>query len=136
MAEVHEANERCVIILFSGILFHIYIYHVPHKRYKYLRYRHVGNIQVKRTYNNQYGVFTCRPYPKDSIVISSNLINTNKTSCSHSIQIDWNTHILMTLPARFLNHSCGPNIGVGGVNKNGSYDFVALRDIDAGEVRL
>ena len=41
----------------------------------------------------------------------------------------------MTLPARYLNHSCGPNIGVGGVNENGSYDFVALRDIDAGEVR-
>ena len=42
----------------------------------------------------------------------------------------------MTLPARYLNHSCGPNIGVRGVNKNGSYDFVALRDIDAGEVSL
>ena len=50
--------------------------------------------------------------------------------------MDWNKHILMTLPARYLNHSCGPNICVGGVNENGSYDFVALRDIDAGEVRI
>lgn len=54
----------------------------------------------------------------------------------------------MDLPARFLNHSCGPNVGVGkrrrskegssrsNMNENGSYDFVALRDLDAGEVRL
>ena len=41
----------------------------------------------------------------------------------------------MKLPARFLNHSCDPNVVVGGVNDAGSYDFVALRDIDAGEVR-
>ena len=58
----------------------------------------------------------------------------------------------MDLPARFVNHSCGPNIGVGkrrrskeeegigssnmNVNEKGSYDFVALRDLDEGEVRL
>ena len=59
----------------------------------------------------------------------------------------------MDLPARFLNHSCGPNIGVGkrrrskeeeeessssnmNMNEKGSYDFVALRDLDEGEVRL
>ena len=40
----------------------------------------------------------------------------------------------MDLPARFLNHSCEPNVAVGGVNDRGSYDFIALRDIDAGEV--
>lgn len=42
----------------------------------------------------------------------------------------------MKLPAQFLNHSCDPNVVVGGgANDVGSYDFVALRDIDAGEVR-
>ena len=43
----------------------------------------------------------------------------------------------MNLPARFLNHCCGPNIGVrgDGLNSNDSYDFVALRDIESGEVR-
>ena len=43
----------------------------------------------------------------------------------------------MKLPAQFLNHSCDPNVVVGGgANDAGSYDFVALRDIDAGEVRV
>ena len=43
----------------------------------------------------------------------------------------------MNLPARFLNHCCGPNIGVrgDGLNSSDSYDFIALRDIDKGEVR-
>lgn len=40
----------------------------------------------------------------------------------------------MKLPARYLNHSCDPNVAVGGVNESGSYDFVALRDIGTGEV--
>lgn len=40
----------------------------------------------------------------------------------------------MDLPAQFLNHSCDPNIGVvKELNEGGSYDFVALRDIEEGE---
>mmetsp|Transcript_6168 Transcript_6168/g.15365 ORF Transcript_6168/g.15365 Transcript_6168/m.15365 type:complete len:139 (-) Transcript_6168:382-798(-) len=65
---------------------------------------------------------------------NSNISNPSSKSCSHSIQIDWDRHILMELPARFLNHSCDPNVGVGPrVNEAGSYDFVALCDIGAGE---
>ncbi len=108
----------------------------------------MGHIQVKRVNEHQWGVFTSRPYTKGSTVISSSLLqpptkdsdtinNPSSKSCSHSIQIDWDKHILMELPARFLNHCCDPNIGVDakrGLNASGSYDFVALRDIEAGEV--
>ena len=116
----------------------------------------MGHIQIKRVNEHQWGVFASRPYTKGSTVISSSLLqqpptkhNDNDTitkidnpspeSCSHSIQIDWDKHILMELPARFLNHCCEPNIGVEarrGLNENGSYDFVALRDIDQGEVSI
>ena len=113
MAEVHEANERCF-----------------------------GHVQLKvvneESYSleDQWGVFASRPFSKGCTVISSAPITTPTTFCSHSIQIDYDKHILMELPARFLNHSCDPNIGVGGeLNDRGSYDFVALRGIDAGEVR-
>lgn len=101
--------------------------------------RHSGDLQLKKVNEHQWGVFASRTFAKGSTVISSTLIprtdNPSSTSCSHSIQIDWNKHILMKLPARFLNHSCDPNIGVdgGGVNGASSYDFVALRDIEAGE---
>ena len=81
-----------------------------------------------------------RPYNEGDIVISSNLKhNDTKPTlipCAHSIQIGWGKHILMNLPARYINHSCDPNIGVGGLNECGSYDFVALRDIESDEVRL
>ena len=103
-------------------------------------YRNSGNLQIKKVNQDQWGVFTKRPYIKGSIVISSNLAsnakrpNPNPISCSHSIQKSWNEHILMDLPAQFLNHSCDPNIGVKKeLNKGQSYDFVALRDIDEGE---
>ena len=40
----------------------------------------------------------------------------------------------MNLPARFLNHSCEPNIGVTKMlNDKQSYDFIALRNINKGE---
>ena len=42
----------------------------------------------------------------------------------------------MNLPARYINHSCDPNVGVGGLNEFGSYDFLALEDIESDEVRL
>lgn len=98
--------------------------------------RFSGHTQVKRKNNNQWGVFTSRPFTKGSTVISSSLLAkpNNTTSCSHSIQIGWEKHILMALPARFLNHCCDPNVCVGRVaNEGGSYDFVALCDIEAGE---
>ena len=99
-----------------------------------------GQLQIKKVNPDQWGVFAHRPYTKGSIVISSNLAadtnqpNPKATSCSHSIQTNFNEHILMDLPAQFLNHSCDPNIGVAvKLNEAGSYDFVALRDIQEGE---
>jgi len=99
-------------------------------------HRNSGNIELKKV-DGQWGVYTSRPYTKGSTVISSKAQSTSNLSCSHSIQTDWNKYTLMNLPARFLNHCCGPNIGVrgDGVNSSDSYDFVALRDIEKGEVR-
>lgn len=117
-----------------------YIMHLTKNNNDHHDNRFSGHTQVKRKNNNQWGVFTSRPFTKGSTVISSSLLakpnNTSSTACSHSIQIGWEKHILMALPARFLNHCCDPNVCVGRVaNEGGSYDFVALCDIEAGEVR-
>lgn len=94
-------------------------------------------VQKKTTQWGGWGVHASRPFPKGSIVLSSSLLQSNDTSCSHSIQIDWNQHIMMDLPARFLNHSCDANVGVMRVaNEGGSYDFVALREIESGDVSV
>lgn len=104
-----------------------------------IRYR--GLIQVMKE-SGQWGAYAARNFMKGELLISSKLkdvnaggaIKSSAASCAHSIQIDWNKHILMDLPARYLNHSCEPNVGVLGLNANGSYNFVALRDISCDEV--
>lgn len=90
---------------------------------------------------------TSKPPPPPT---NTNTTNPSPTPCSHSIQTGWEEHVLMDLPARYLNHSCDPNVCVKGggggggrdaddddndcgLNPNGSYDFIAFRDIDAGE---
>ncbi len=68
---------------------------------------------------------------------STSLSDSKPSSCAYSIQIDSDKHILLDLPARFLNHSCDPNVGVKGeetLNEWGAVDFVALKDIGVGEV--
>ncbi|KAL7484436.1 hypothetical protein ACHAW6_010076 [Cyclotella cf. meneghiniana] len=103
-----------------------------------VRYR--GLIQVMKE-SGQWGAYAARNFMKGELLISSKLkdvnaggaIKSSAASCAHSIQIDWNKHILMDLPARYLNHSCEPNVGVLGLNANGSYNFVALRDISCDE---
>jgi SET domain-containing protein len=51
---------------------------------------------------------------------------------SHTVQTDWNTHVLMDLPAVLVNHSCEANVGIQ-PNDVQAYDFIALRDIQRGE---
>eukprot|EP00591_Stephanopyxis_turris_P005086 CAMPEP_0195515894 /NCGR_PEP_ID=MMETSP0794_2-20130614/6799_1 /TAXON_ID=515487 /ORGANISM="Stephanopyxis turris, Strain CCMP 815" /LENGTH=93 /DNA_ID=CAMNT_0040644387 /DNA_START=302 /DNA_END=580 /DNA_ORIENTATION=- len=48
------------------------------------------------------------------------------------MQKDWDAHVRIDLPARFINHSCNANIGIQD-NEFGAYDFLALRTIPEGE---
>ena len=45
-----------------------------------------------------------------------------------SLQIDWDRHLDVYPPARYLNHSCDPNAGVK-TNGQGHPDFYAFRSI-------
>ena len=63
-------------------------------------------------------MLVARPFPKDSLVLApfplrsqnpnchiNNNNNPESTACANSVQIDWDTHLVMVLPARFLNHA-------------------------------
>ena len=50
---------------------------------------------------------------------------------SHTIQTDWNQHVLMSLPALLLNHVCNRANLVARQNDQGAYDFYAHRPIGA-----
>ncbi|MBN1149169.1 MAG: SET domain-containing protein-lysine N-methyltransferase [Anaerolineales bacterium] len=90
------------------------------------------NVYLKNTdYHVGYGVFAARDFRRGELVIRATGPVLPYQSM-HSIQIDWDRHMKVGSPARYLNHSCDPNLGVRSCNARG-VEFVALRDIQAGE---
>ena len=145
VASILNSASLSIIASFTSI-----ILYTAHGQY----HSYAGRLQVRKARpSNQWGVFAARSFPKGSLVLASSPLrsqnpdrridehnNPAPAACAHSVQIDWDKHLLMALPARFLNHACDPNLGVGGGGlhggglRSGSYEFVALREIEAGEV--
>lgn len=78
------------------------------------------------------GVFAAREFMRGETVIVGKAIEYPATRTRMSVQLDWEQHVEMDVPATLLNHSCGPSLGVR-ENQWYAYDFVALRDIVVGE---
>jgi hypothetical protein len=78
------------------------------------------------------GVFAARGFVCGETVIVGRAVAYPRTRTRMSVQRDWDRHVEMDVPATLLNHSCAPNLGVR-ENEWCAYDFVALRDIGAGE---
>ena len=78
------------------------------------------------------GVFAAREFVPGEIVIVGKAVGYPAERTRMSVQLDWGRHVEMDAPATLLNHSCAPNLGVQ-ENQWSAYDFVALRDILAGE---
>jgi len=77
------------------------------------------------------GVYATRDFRRGETVLKG----TGKVlpyQTMYSIQIDWNRHLAIGSPAKYLNHSCDPNLGVRKCNAEG-VEFVAIRDIQKGE---
>ena len=78
------------------------------------------------------GVFAARRFMRGETVIVGTAIKHLLERTCMSVQVDWERHVEMDAPATLLNHSCAPNLGVR-ENQSCAYDFVARRDISAGE---
>mmetsp|Transcript_13722 Transcript_13722/g.28768 ORF Transcript_13722/g.28768 Transcript_13722/m.28768 type:complete len:218 (+) Transcript_13722:149-802(+) len=91
------------------------------------------------------GIFASKDFAAGDLIVSSKPLSTTKERCSHSVQIDWDQHVLMDLPAILINHSCNGNVGIrsndnkvqdGDVADDevvGAYDFWAIRPIKEGQ---
>jgi hypothetical protein len=90
----------------------------------------VVNVQVKR---NEFGkgVYSTRSFQTGERVLGTSGPLTRQRS-KYTIQIARDLHLLPRPPAKYLNHSCDPNLGVK-MNSSGLPDFYALRPIEAGE---
>ncbi len=90
------------------------------------------DVNIKQTdYANGYGVFAAREFkPGELVLRATGVVLGYQTR--YSIQIDWNQHLDPDPPAKYLNHSCDPNLGVR-IGKENLPEFIALRDIQPGE---
>ena len=77
------------------------------------------------------GVFAGRNFKEGEVVIRPTG-NVRDHQTIYSIQIDWERHLDPDPPAKHLNHSCDPNLGIRS-QVDGIPEFVALRDIQKDE---
>ncbi len=90
------------------------------------------DVEVATAGAKGHGVFALRGFMRRETVIVGKAIDHPPRRTRMSVQVDWGRHVEMDAPATLLNHSCAPNLGVL-ENQWRAYDFVALRDIPAGE---
>ena len=90
----------------------------------------MADVQVKRNQLGK-GVFATRAFETGEWVlgVAGPLV---KQRSIYTIQIAPGLHIMPRSPAKYLNHSCDPNLGVK-MNRSGLPDFYALRPIAEGE---
>jgi len=90
------------------------------------------NVTVRNVEHKGQGVFADRHFLCGETVVIALVEREEPERTRYSVQMNWNKHVLMTTPAVLINHSCNPNTVVIN-NSHGAYDFVAFRDISAGE---
>ena len=99
---------------------------------RYANYKQ-DKVIIRTTPDRGYGVFAQQNFERGDLVMRAKALYTTDQQDKYTIQIDWNAHVYMDLPARFANHCCEhPTVGIQ-VNSLGAYDFVALDKISAGQ---
>lgn len=77
-----------------------------------------------------WGIFAVSKFDPKEVIFKAICLAELQTRTNHSIQKDFNKHVLMDLPGRLINHSCVANVGIAD-NAAGAYDFVSLKTIQA-----
>jgi SET domain-containing protein len=107
-----------------------------------------GAIEIRKTSHHGWGLFALKDYPQGHVLMTGRIVQTLDTRHTHTIQTDWNTHVVMDLPSRLINHVCGGNANVGiqppsiitdtttTTDSVVAYVFVARIDIVSGEELL
>jgi hypothetical protein len=98
--------------------------------------QNAGKIDIRETGQYGWGLFALREFQAGALVMRGRALESGPAKDKHTVQTDWNTHAMMDLPARFVNHVC--NVANVGIKKNdvGAYDFHALGRICVNEELL
>jgi hypothetical protein len=87
-----------------------------------------GRVEIRSANDRGLGIYASRNFSKGEQVILAKALRIKNKPGSHTIQTGWGEHAFMDLPARFLNHSCDPNMTLL-PNNEGAYDFIALKTV-------
>jgi hypothetical protein len=104
--------------------------------------RYADKVVIQQTPDARgWGLYAEQSFQKGDVVMQARSLQVATFQDSHSIQIGWGTHILVDLPARFVNHICGrATLGIQIVQPTtkevNMIDFVALQDIAVGDELL
>lgn len=85
------------------------------------------NVYLRYVKGIGLGVYAVRDFKKGDFLFSA-AGRAVPAQTEFSLQIDWDRHLDVYPPARYLNHSCDPNAGVK-TNGQGHPDFYAYRSI-------
>jgi len=88
------------------------------------------DVRIVTFEHKGYAVVALRRFRLAELVVVGRAVSVLPERTIHSLQKDWDTHVELDAPARFMNHSCQPNTGVVD-NSQGGYDFVALQEIQS-----
>jgi hypothetical protein len=99
--------------------------------------RYDGKAVIRLTIDQRgWGLFALTTFQQGDFVMRGTAVDQSSVQTKHSLQLDWDWHVEMDLPSRFINHICNDaNVGVR-PNEFGAYDFYALRRIDIDEELL
>jgi hypothetical protein len=98
--------------------------------------RYAGKVDIRETGQYGWGLFALSDFQAGDLVMRGRALEMGPAKDAHTIQTDWNTHAVMDLPARFVNHVCNEaNVGIQ-KNDVGAYDFHALKGIGTSEELL
>src|SRR3989344_3588427 len=92
----------------------------------------LGELKIESTKTKGLGVFAERKFKTGELVVCGVPISKSNNRTNHSFQIGFNEHVELNEPARLINHSCNPNLGIRN-NKYGGYDFFAIKEINLGD---
>ncbi|HET9253770.1 MAG TPA: SET domain-containing protein-lysine N-methyltransferase [Pseudonocardiaceae bacterium] len=79
-----------------------------------------------------FAVVATRQFSSADVVVIGRPTRVVPCRTTHSFQVGWETHVDLDEPARLVNHSCDPNMGIQD-NGYGGFDFIALRDVAPNE---
>ncbi|MHB8859421.1 MAG: SET domain-containing protein-lysine N-methyltransferase [Thermoleophilia bacterium] len=91
-----------------------------------------AGFELRTTDGRGEGIFSTKSFETGDIVMVGVIERALDGNHSHASQIGRNDYVLHAGSISKVNHSCDPNCGIS-VNETGAHDFVAFREIIAGE---